>query len=264
MKRIINITNLNKNNLLTLNENNIDRIEGYNNNQEILKFTDNELNSLEYEKALIEDNRTYIQYYLSLIRTNHLLIFSLNFYNNDYNSQIIKTLLLFFFLDIDFVVNALFFNDNTMHKIYVENGYYNFIYQLPKIIYSSIISGIFGALIKFFALTEKILIKFKNNKEINTSDIEKLKSTLKIKFILFYIISFLLLISFSYYISCFCGVYVNTQVHLIKDTLISFGISLIYPFGISLIPGIFRKCALNDEQKDKKYMYKFSQLIENI
>ena len=69
---------------------------------------------------------------------------------------------------------------------------------------------------------------------------------------------------FWYYISSFCGVYVNTQIHLIEDTIISFIMDLINPFGIYLIPGIFRSLALNSKNKDKKYIYKFSNLLENI
>ena len=66
------------------------------------------------------------------------------------------------------------------------------------------------------------------------------------------------------YVSCFCGIYVNTQIHLIKDAIISFSLSLIYPFGILLIPGIFRISALKAKKKDKKYLYKFSQFLQDF
>ena len=42
----------------------------------------------------------------------------------------------------------------------------------------------------------------------------------------------------------------------------SFGISLIYPIIINLIPGIFRIPALRSKKGDKSCMYKFSQVIE--
>ena len=38
----------------------------------------------------------------------------------------------------------------------------------------------------------------------------------------------------------FCTIYKNTQFHLLKDTLMSFGISMFTPFGFYLLPGIFR------------------------
>ena len=51
-----------------------------------MEYNDNELNSLEYEKALINDKRTLVQYYISLLRINHLLFFSFYCKTKDYNS----------------------------------------------------------------------------------------------------------------------------------------------------------------------------------
>ena len=94
------------------------------------EYNDLELNSLSYEEALQIDNRTYFEYYNSLLRMNHLFIFTF-ITNKDYNSRIIKILLFFFFFSVFFTINALFFNDNTMHKIYEDKGEFNFIYQIP-------------------------------------------------------------------------------------------------------------------------------------
>ena len=60
---------------------------------------------------------------------------------------------------------------------------------------------------------------------------EELKTKLIMKFILYFIISTLLLAPFWYYISVFGVIYRNTQIHLLKDTLMSFGLSLFIPFG---------------------------------
>ena len=72
------------------------------------------------------------------------------------------------------------------------------------------------------------------------------------------------MITFGYYITCFCGIYENTQIHLIKDTILSFVLSLIYPFGICLIPGIFRITALRAKNNDKNCLYKLSKIIQTI
>ena len=42
-----------------------------------------------------------------------------------------------------------------MHKIYGDEGSYDFIYQIPQIFYSSIISSAVNALIKTLSLSEK-------------------------------------------------------------------------------------------------------------
>ena len=155
-----------------------------------------------------------------------------------------------------------------MHKIYEDNGNFNFIYQIPQILYSSIISGIIGCIIKSLSLSQKIIIRLKQEKGNNIKMLNKKKNStlklLKINFSIFFILSFIILLFCWYYISCFCGVYVNTQVHLIKDTIISFCCGLIYPFIICLIPGIFRICSLRARNKDKICLYKFSIFIQLI
>ena len=56
----------------------------------------------------------------------------------------------------------------------------------------------------------------------------------------------------------------NTQIHLIKDTLISFSLSLVYPFFIYLIPGLFRIPALSEPKNKRNYLYNFSKFIQMI
>ena len=173
--------------------------------------------------------------------------------------------LFFFFFACHFTINTLFFTENTMHKIYLDSGLFNLNYQIPQIVYSSLLSGIISALIKYLSLTSKTVVEIKemkHNKEINLN--HEIIGSIKIRFYLFFIITFILLVAFWYYISCFCGVYENTQSHLIKDSLISFGLSLVYPFLLNLIPGIFRKFALNNRKDKKEFLYKISKFIEYI
>jgi len=161
-------------------------------------------------------------------------------------------------------VNALFFNDDTIHRIYEDEGDFNLIYQIPQIIYSSLISVLINTLIKFLSLTEKGILKLKSLNEIKILNAEynKLIKIHKIKFALFFIITLLLLIIFLYYVSNFCGVFINSQIHLFDDSIISFGTSFIYPFGIYIMPGILRMIALHE--KDKSRLYGFSQFIQNF
>ena len=80
--------------------------------------------------------------------------------------------------------------------------------------------------------------------------------------IIFFIISFLFLLFFWYYLGCFGAVYKNTQIYLLKDTLINFGFSLIYPFILNLFPGILRIPSLKN--KNKEIIYKISLYIQFI
>jgi len=228
-------------------------------------FNDWELNSLSYRRALKYDKRTYFQYYFSLIKSKQLLFFS--FYpNNDYNSKLIKITLFFFSFALYYTVNAFFFNDSTMHKIYEDNGTFNFIYQIPQIIYSTIVSTLIKNILTLLSLTDNNITEIKQEKafELAIRKMKKLIKFLRIKFILFFVFEFLFLILFWYYLSCFCAVYKNTQVYLIKNTSISFATSLLYPFGLNIIPCILRIPSLKSIQKDKKCMYKISKIAQMI
>ena len=221
-----------------------------------------ELNDLTYEEALKKDKRSYFEYYISLIKTKHSLMFSF-FPVNDFNSRIIKIDLFLILFVVHFVINALFFTDNTLHKIYVDSGYFNILYQFPQIFYSAMISGVINVVVKGLALTEKNIIELKQFKD--SAKIEnKIKDTNSLlikKFIIYFILGFLLLIFFIYYIACFCAIYENTQIHLIKDTLISWGLGFVYPLFIFLMPGIFRILAL---RKKRRCIYQLSKLLQLI
>ena len=228
-----------------------------------MKYTDNEMNLLVYKLALKYDKRTFSMYYCSLLRTKHILIFTF-FNNNDYNSKIIKIDFFFIGFALYYAVNAFFFNDDTMHEIYQRNGKYNLEYQIPQIIYSSIISAIINFLLKLLALSNDAIINFKQNKSKGNiqQNATSLKTQLNIKFASFFIIGFAFLLFFWYYLSMFSAIYRNTQIHLIHDTLISFGLYLIYPLGIYLLPGLFRIQALKDAKKNRAYLYKISCMLQ--
>ena len=233
--------------------------------KKIMKLNDAELNDLSFLSARKKDKRTYCQYYLSLLKSKQIFFFIFN--SKDYNSRIIKADLFLFSFTLSYFVNALFFNDETMHKIYEDCGSFDLIYQLPQIAYSSLISSILEMILGLLALSENNILLFKNDKNIiNLRErANKINQVLKAKFILYFILSTILLFFFWYFISMFCSIYKNTQIHLIKDTLISFGLSLNYPFGICLLPGIFRIPSLsNKKNSTKKYLFNISKLLQMI
>ena len=88
------------------------------------------------------------------------------------------------------------------------------------------------------------------------------QSEIIIKLIIFFILFFLLHILFWFYLTCFYGIYYNSQFHLIKDTLISFGLSFLYPFILNLLPGIFRIPSL--KSKNKECLFNISKIFQKI
>ena len=242
------------------------KIKQQNNINKIIEYNDHEINNFNYQDALRLDNRSFFQYYLSLLKRKQIIIFTF-ITTDDYNSKKIKISLFLFSFALFYFVNALFFDDKTMHKIYKDEGSFDFVYQLPKILYSTIISVIINTSVKYLSLTENNILEIKKikNEEDNIDEKKaKIVKCLNFKLIFFFILNFFFLILFWYYLGCFCAVYANTQMHLIKDSLISFGLSLLYPFCLNLIPGIFRIPAIKTEKKDQKCIYVISKIIQKI
>ena len=225
------------------------------------KYNDYELNSFSYKDAIENDHRKYCKYYFSLIKTKHPLIIS--FYNiNDFNSMIIKFDLFLIYFSFNYFINFLFITRATIHKIYIDGGHYNLGYSLPKIIFSFLISHVLISLIKYFSLSERNIyeIKKESNPKKANEKVKQIKKALVIKYIIFFSIGIILVLFEGYCLSSFGAVYRNTQIYLIINTLISIAFSLIYPFIINLLPGLFRINALKDTRK--KCMYDFSKIIQ--
>ena len=228
--------------------------------------TDYELNWLIYKDAIKYDKRDNCSYYCSLIRSKQLFIFTFCSFN-DYNSGIIKKFIFFLSFALHYTVNALFFDESTMHQIYEDEGDFNFEYQLPQILYSAIISTIILRLmLHFLVLTDKDIseVKLQPTKNLASNMKKKKLKCIIIKFIIFFGINFILLGLFWYYLTCFNAIYKNTQIYLIETTFISFGFSLIYPFIFNIIPMMIRMSSIHSKNKNQEYCYRISQIIQMI
>ena len=237
-------------------------IEKNTNYTNIKKLNDEELNILTYKEAIKLDKRTYCQYYWALLKKKQIILFAF-ISTTDYNIRIIKIALFIVSFSLYFTINGFFFSDDTMHKVYLDNGAYNFLYRIPQILYSSIVSSVINMILKQLSLSEKDIIKIHREKDFNIvkKKSEETKNCLLIKLSIFFTLSLILMAFFWYFIACFCAVYKNTQLILIKDTLVSFALSMSYPFGLNLLPGFFRMPALRAKRKNKKCLYTISGLV---
>ena len=221
------------------------------------KLDNYELDNLEYKQAIKLDKRKINEIYWSFLKREHLIIFT--FCNDkDYNIKYIKFVRLILIICTDMALNVFFFADETMHKMFLDYGKYNFIQHIPQMIYSTIVSQVIQILINFLSLIDKHFYeikKIKTNKEIRKKKIIK---CIKIKIIYFFLFSFFMLAFYWYTISCFCAVYKNVQFAFIKDSFISFCAGLLYPFILYLFSSLLRKISLTFR---KKIIYKFSNII---
>ena len=257
----------NKNNIINSNINSKSEIIELNNLEDIPdEENDYELNTLVYILAKKYDKRSGCEYYLSLLKSKQLFFFTFCSFN-DYNSGIIKKFIFFLSFAIHYTINALFFNDYTMHQIYADEGSYNISYQMPKIILSTISSIIvLRIMLEGLILTDRNILEVKrqNTKDKALYMKTKVLKCINIKFIIFFVVNFILLIMFWFYLTCFNWIYENTQICLIENTFISFGISLFYPFIWNIIPVVLRMQSLANKNSNKSCLYFASKILQII
>ena len=221
-------------------------------------MNDSELNSLPYLKAKIFDKRTFCQYYISLLKTKYILILSFCVSIDYFSKYFIRCLLINSFA-LFYFINALFFSDNIIHDIYINN---KFTIKISIIIYSTLISSVIITILRNLFLN-----KVNNNKiiknEIKENDmIKKEIKYSNYKYIIIFLLMYILLIISWYYLSAFCAVYKNSQLYLLENVLICYAIFLIYPFILYLLPGFLRISSLSHNKKSSELIYNISKIIQ--
>ena len=221
------------------------------------------MNSFDYKTSLLNDKRTFCQYYLSLLRTKNIILLSIC-PAKDYNTMIIKLCIFSLSFSIYYAVNFAFFDDKILHEIYAIGGKYDFMYFLPKITISFAISYVITNIIKYIFLSERNIFEIRIQPTYSLAyDISlKEKKNLVIKYTIFFILGIIFLVFFWMLLSSFGAVYQNTQIFIFKNALISFSMSLCYPFIIIIFPSIFRICALNSKEKNNECMFKLSKFLQ--
>ena len=132
-----------------------------NDKENLKKLDDFELNELEFNEAIKQDKRTFLQMYFYFIKREHRIIFT--FFNcNDYNLISIKLSRFIFLFTTDMAMNVFFFSDDSMHKIFLNYGKYDVLQQIPQIIYSTIVSQLIEVFLCFLSLTDKHIYQIKN------------------------------------------------------------------------------------------------------
>ena len=210
-----------------------------------------EIKSLDNEEISKKDKKSFLEIYWSILRMKHIILFTF-FVRNDYNIVYIKFERFIFSIVTYFALNVFFFADETMHKVFLDYGKFNFLQQIPQIIYSTIVSQLIDIIVCYLGLTEKKYNEIKKSKQNSEYKIISMIKCIKIKITFFFIFTFLMYIFFWYTITCFCSIYENTQIIFIKDSFSSFALGLVYPFFLYLALALFKFITSNKASKKEK------------
>ena len=195
------------------------------NSDQIYDYENDELNELPLDKALKLDNRPFCVYYGNRLLYSHIIT-NVFFRFNDYNLFVVKFGLFFMTFPINLTMNIFFFTNKSMKVNYIKSmdDISTFWSNIDNTVYSSILANTLLIILKLLCLTH--------------NSVRKLR-----KIPLFF------LIIFGFYVLCFCAVFENTQIELVKSTFTSWLISLFYPFIICFITSIIRKLSFSFKSK---------------
>ena len=254
----INIENINE----IKTRESINKLQNY--EKYLNKNLDNfELNNLDYEEASELDNRGFCRTYWSVLLREHSALLTFVAWH-DYNLFYVKIERFLILFCTDMTMNGLFFSDESMHNLYVNNGEYSFVQQLPQILYSLIVGHILEVILCYLSMTDTAIYKIKGlpRNGQNSEKILDIMDCMKRKLVIFFVFTFFLFLFYWYFISAFCAVYQNTQKIFLRDSITSFITSMIDPFIIYGLTMILRLISLSKCCKKKcSCIYRISDLI---
>ena len=145
-----------------------------------------------------------------------------------------KNIFFNFSIGLEFTLNALFYTDKYIsNKYYNNNGILDFIANLPKTIYSSLVTiliNLFLVELSNYKNELKNIISHTNTKKDFNLICDREFKYLKKKLTYFFIITFLFRIFFWYYSCAFCAVYYESQKYLALGGFESCITNFIIPF----------------------------------
>ena len=212
----------------------------------LYKINNEEKNNLAFDELEKNDKRNMCEYYGSLLISGHVIINLFNF--SDYNLLSIKISILLMLFPINLTFNIFFFTNKNIKSAYIRDlkDLSIVVNNLLHSFLSSIFSSIILLSLRFLCLTHNSI---KSLRSIDDVEEAKRKTIwmyrcIKIRLLIYYLLCYLFIIIFGYYIACFCAVFENTQIDLIKSMFTSWALSLFYPFIIYFINSIIRISAI--------------------
>ena len=214
---------------------------------------------LPYSLVYAKDALSYLMTFWNFLKFKQIIIFTF-FTRSKGILRSTKVALFILFIAFYMAFTALFFNDSIMRALYIYKGNANAAVHIPNIILSSICSFIAGLIVRYVCLNERDISKvlMENHPKDREEMANKVKKSSKIKLLILYAVSGVLILLCWYYVSAFCAVFKNSQKNYVINFFICFLVCNLWPFVTCWIPTIMRRKALDN---NNECLYKASQIV---
>ena len=212
----------------------------------IEEYLETQYEEMDYDEAIRKDHRKFCESYTEKLKNDQIIINT--FWSDEpIRPKSIKIIFLVLQVNLYFFINGLFYDEEYISKIYhlEKDTFFTMAERFfDNLIYAALAGIVINYIIEFFFIEElkikKILKMEKDNILILKYEVIKILKSIKNRYLLFIIISFIISLISLVHIFCFNIVYYHTMKEWIAFSLIIILSIQIGSFLISLIQTVIR------------------------
>ena len=236
--------------------NNIGKVSNDEINEED-KMTHEGLNNMNYENALLYDDRTFFAYFWNIFIYNQMLLFMI--FKDNWNFVITKISMFVNIITFALLFNLMFFGNKLIEEIYKNKGGLTMNKAFGWIVLAVVLTIILNSIAKYFGLTKRDVDEAKKNKE--NFDDEKFSSLVFKRTFIYFIVILIITLFIWYFGISFCGIYRDCQKKLVFYIFMTWLLIMLYPI---LLCGVVALCRYLGLKKQIKGLFTFSKGIQWI
>ena len=222
---------------------------------------------MDYDDAIKKDKRKFCNFFWERVKVNTWII-NIIFSEEKLKPRSIRLLLFLLNIDLYFVINGLFFNEEYISEVYHSNKEEQFFDFVSRTNYNLFYTSMVGALVEYmincFFVEEKkfqnLFRREKDNEMRLRAEFAVVLNLIKSRYIAFFITSYVITLFSWYYATCFNNVYPNMKIEWIKSSICIIFIMIFVYIGLALLETILR--FLSFKFKSEK-IFKFSKIFSN-
>ena len=210
----------------------------------------------DFDDVISKDKRTFCQFFCEKFQNNQIFINAFCI-KEILRPRALKSLILIMTIELYFVINALFYNEEYLSNLFnskEEDTFFSFIpRRINEYIYTSAVSGIISYLIGYFFIEEVKLKRIFSRNKLNEAklkyELSVLANNIQQRFLGLIILSISLSIICFVYISCFNIVYPYIREEWLKSSSFILILMQVINFFISLIESCIRYLSIKCNSK---------------
>ena len=232
---------------------------------EIESYLSTDFNDMNFHDVALTDKRLFFDYFCDKLKKKQVIL-ELFYINSPLKPITIKLLLVILDIEICFVTNALFINENYISDLFHSKKEENFISFFPRSITRSIYSIIIVVIVSYFirclftdeSKIKGILKREKNDITNMKFQINLIMKEIKTRYNIFILAATIFSIFSWFYISCFNNIYPHVKIEWIKSSITIIILIHFLSFLLILVETLLRFVSF--EIKSEK-MYKASMWL---